>query len=170
MAKTTFRHQWGWSTLSDWSSGVRSPDAVRLPDGEIVDLSNEEYETRSYQYFVIEHPRSRAKYTPMNDDGTVRLFCDGGGTDGGRSSGERWALMAVIAPKASTFLYGGTCPDCGGRMGYSEDPKGPDMCPECIAMYEDWERTMEEARREQEEQERLADEEWQRWLREQGHI
>jgi len=165
--KTTFRTWWGWSTLSDWGGGVRLPDAVRLPDGEIIDLSYEEYQTRGYRYFTIEHPHSKAKYVPMNDDSTVRLSCDSGGSDGSARSGERWMLMKVIAPKASIFLYGGTCAECEGEMEYSDDPDSSDMCPGCLAYYEELERLVEEQRRYIEEQERLADEEWKR---EYGHL
>lgn len=170
MAKNTFYKSWGWSRLSDWGGGVRLPDAVQLPDGQIIDLSYGEYEAATENHFY-KHPRSEAKYIPMNENGTVRLFRDTGGTDGGRSSGERWAKMKIIAPKNSTFLYGGLCPDCGNEaVEYSDDPESPYECPACLAFYAEQERLMEEARREEAERERQQEEEQLQWLKEQGHI
>ena len=151
MAKTTFYKSWGWSRISEWGGGVRLPGAARLPDGQIIDLSYGEYEEAAYHHFN-NHPHSNAKYMPLNEDGTVRIFYDSGGDDGGRSSGERWAKMEVIAPKGSIFLYGGLCPDCGqGEVAYSEDPNSPYECDDCLAFYKEQERLAEEARCEHQE-------------------
>lgn len=151
--KTTFSTYWGWSRISEWGGGQRLPAAIRLPDGQIIDLSWVEYEGASHRHFN-KHPRSKAKYMPMNDDGTVRLFHNTGGDDGGRSSGQRWAVMEVIAPKGSTFLYGGICSDCGKEtVEYSEDPNSPANCPKCLAIYAELQQLVDESQRELQEQE-----------------
>ena len=149
--KTTFHTHWGWSRISEWEGGQRLPDAIRLPDGQVIDLSYGEYEAASFRHFN-NHPRSQAIYMPMNATGTVRLLRVTDGTSGGRAEGKRWARMEVIAPKGSTFLYGGRCPDCGqGTVEYGVDPDSTAECPRCLAIYAEQERMAEESRCEEAE-------------------
>lgn len=169
MAKHTFRNYWGWSTLSEWGGGDRIPDAVRLPDDVVVPLDWDTYNACSADYFEY-HPRSRAKYTPMNESETVRLIRETGGDNPAGRQGQRWALMGVIAPRGSMFLYGGRCDGCGMTIEYSEDPDAAPLCNACQEWQEEQERMIEEQRRIMAEEERKQDEEQEAWLREQGHI
>jgi hypothetical protein len=143
--------------LSDWSGGDRLPDAVQLPDGVIVPLGWDDYMAAEEEHRLA-HPRSRAKYTPMNTDGTVRLLLESGSD--GRDSGSGWSTMDVIAPKGSRFLYGGYCVLCGplGAVEYSTDPTAQRTCVNCQAEIDWQEAEVERARKEAEEAER-------EWLR-----
>lgn len=132
--KATFGNWWRWSNLSEWGGGDRHPDAVRLPDGVVVGVAGDDFQVAMYQH-LEEHPRSKARYAPMTDDGSVRLLCEGG-SDGGfaKAEGRAWARTTVITPHGSTFLYGGECPDCGDMQPLSESPDAPSLCNECATI------------------------------------
>jgi len=133
--KTTFASHWGWSKLSEWGGGDRFPDAVELPDGTKIDLTLENWQGIDYQFRHERPGRTRATYTPMNSDGTVRLRHEGGGSSGGCSAGQRWARMTVLCPRGSSWLYGGHCRDCGAEMPQSDDPESPVDCAGCREHY-----------------------------------
>ena len=147
MPKKKLVSHWGWSTLSDcldgvraeWGDGVRFPDAVRLPDGTIVGLTNDDYSFAGLDFHDA-HPESRATYTPMTEDGSVKVRFRAGGSSPGGRSGERWSKREYFVLKDSVFLYGGRCRDCGAPIGYSENPESDGLCATCheIIEYQKW--------------------------------
>lgn len=128
--KTTFKGLWSWSTLGEWDyDSDRFPTAVKLADGQIVSIGEQDRLAREWEAAQL-YPRSRATYTQMNEDGTVRVRFANGGTPQ-LSSGSAWAKLEVIVPKTSTWLYGGRCADCGSEMGYFEDVESSPYCADC---------------------------------------
>jgi len=122
--KRTFSYTTEWSDWSENSPSTRGrlPRAVRLPDGEMIDLTPDERFQRPSRsgYFQI-HANVRVRIAHWGDNGTQRM---------GRAGGK----MDVIAPKGSEFLFEQRCPLCGGHIGMTTDSDAPPMFhPACKA-------------------------------------
>ena len=141
--KTTFKSAYQWSDYSEFSpqhSG-QLPSAVILPSGERIDLSDEAIFAAATD-FANRHPASRAEYTPLTRDGTVRGKMSAWGDDGRRSYGRSGGTLEVIAPNGSTFRFDRYCEFCGEVVGeaavaarHNTDRNG-DPHPACKAEYE----------------------------------
>ena len=159
--KNKFSKYWGWSTLSEWGDGDRIPDGVRIPTGEIVELTAPAMDAAWRNLMNATEGRSKAKYAPMGHG--VKAVWDSGGSSPSGRSGQRWMRMEVIAPKGSVFLYDFRCEECQAEIGYSDDPRTAQLCDSCQAEIDGQERAVEDQWRYIAEQERLADAEMEAW-------
>jgi len=171
VAKFTFNHTVEWSDWSEFSPQHTGqlPCAVILPDGERVELDEA---ARFFGYESLYQAKiekdSKATYAQIHPN--VRFRENHWGDDGSRRMGRAGSKLEVLAPKESGFLFACICPWCGEQAGEQELSATGSWWAKAEPLYHDsckteekeQERLLEEHYLEIEEQERLADEAWQR--------
>lgn len=153
--KYTFRHVMEWSDRSEHSPSHTGqlPEAVILPDGERIDLG-ENVEIAHWN-----DGKSGAGYVQIHENVRVRekSRCDNPNARYGKSG----AMLEVLAPKGSKFVFEQYCSFCGypgGEQIVEYDAKfqyrfrAEDQdCAECVAIDAEQRHSIDETQQDEAE-------------------